>query len=323
MKTSPRESRVARMKRLLPEANAVYSAVKAAYKQYKGGSKTKRRRMNPLDSVITNQYDVAGRYKYKRMPKYKRKKWVAVLKRSQFIDQKSQPLLSHTISYGVNVTWANDLQRSFGFSIYPIQMGVTGQERDLLDIFIREFGGTTVADQAGRKLFFKSAVLDVQMRNTGSVSHIIDVYRIRLKMNWPTSRTIEGQFLDSFADQSVTGVGANDPAVTPFQNPSFCRIWKVLSKKEILLSAGQTTTMQIRDPRNRQITGRQLQSEVTGIPYVTYGYLFQARGVPGLTSVGPPALYGPVAGEVTVSIQKTYNYALVPGNANRDAIVNV
>lgn len=114
MKTSPRDSQVARMKRLLPEANAVYSAVKAAYKQYKKGSKTKRRRMNPLDSVITNQYDVAGRYKYKRMPKYKRKKWVSVLKRSQFIDQKSQPLLSHTISYGVNVTWANDLQRSFG-----------------------------------------------------------------------------------------------------------------------------------------------------------------------------------------------------------------
>lgn len=275
----------------------------------------KNRKTATEQSVITTQYDAALRYKRKRMPRRKRRAWVAFVKKTQAVDLKAQSLISKVIAFPTRTSWAANQQATVGWTIYPIQMGSAAQDRDLLEMFIDTYGGVTVADQSSRKLYFKSACIDIQMQNSGSASCIIDAYVVVMKTNFQVANdSIASIWNKTFSEQNTGAITNSNPALTPFQNPNFCRVFKVLSKKEVLLGAGQVTTMQLRDPKQHLVSGRQLIAEVTGIPYLTRGFVFQIRGVPG--GGATPELS---AGSVNFGIQKTYNYAVPPGN-QQDAI---
>lgn len=311
MKVSARESRIERIRRLLPEANAVYQAARYAKKAYKSYTKSKQKKGSVEGRVITTQYDAATRYRRKPMPRRKKSSWVSFVRKSQAVNQKSQALNSKVISYPTRTTWVANAQASVGFCLYPIQMGNAAQDRDVLECFTDQYGGAGgVTDYGSRKLFFKSGCIDIQLQNSGSASCIVDCYRIVMKQNYQTANTTVGGIWNAtFSEQNTGAIGNANVALTPFQNPNFCRVFKVLSKKEVLLSAGQVTTFQLRDPKNHLISGRTMIAEVTGIPYITTGMFFQIRGVPG--GGATPELS---AGSINFGIQKTYNYAIPPGS---------
>lgn len=304
-----------------PEENEMPYKRQAQRSRFRGpGSRTRTmtKKRYPKTSTVTTQYDLAQRYNYKRMPRRKRRRWVSMLKKSQFIDQKSQPLFSWTTNYSQLRTANVNAQVSFGYLLYPVNAGNNLEERDLINIQDQAYTTGGVIDSA-RKFYVKSACLDVQIRNMGTAPVIIDCYRILCKLNNPTgAQTLSTLWANSFGEQSGGAGNTTKPALTPFQNPNFCRYFKILTKKEILLGALQTTTLQMRDPKNRIITGRQMISEQSILPYITKGFFFQVRGAPEKDLAGTGSQLAGV--DLSVGIQKTYNWAYPPGPSGRDTI---
>jgi len=198
---------------------------------------------------------------------------------------------------------------------------IAAPENDLQQMFYDAYGVASLATIDQKRLIIKSAVLDIQLTNSGTQGCVIDVYRIRLRNVWNTTDNLFTVWNTTFNDQNTISVKASDdPAVTPFQNPSFCKFFKVMDKREILLGSGNTTTMQLRRPGNRWVQGRRVANEPHGLRGLEEGFLIQARGMP-VTNAGP--LYQLAAVNLTWSYQKTYNYALPVGSDASEAIHDV
>lgn len=269
--------------------------------------------------VNTSQHDARTRYRYKRQPKRKRRRYVAKVKLFNHLMSKNQPLQTLTLKKTANAASSVDNQITFGVELFTTQ--VATPENDLQQMFYDAYGVASLATIDQKRLIVKSAVLDVQMTNAGTQGVVIDVYRIKLRNVWNANDNLFTIWNSTFTDQNtISTKNAGDPAVTPFQNPSFCKYFKVLDKREILLGAGLTTTFQLRRPGNRWVQGRRVANEPHGIRGLCEGFLFQCRGMP-VTNSGP--VYQLAATNVTWSYQKTYNYALPVGANASEAIHDV
>lgn len=270
-------------------------------------------------SILTNQYDAGSRYTKRRMPRRRRRAFVKSWKKFQWMVQKQQPLLTWTNGFANNWSGTADTQGTFGTFLYPINLGTN--ETDLRDIIVAAFGGT-LTDHQTKRLYIKSACVDVQMRNSGGSPCIIDVYKVvATGLPWQTAgSSIQGIWNTTYGLQSGT-LQAADVALTPFQNPELCKYFKVINKKEILLGTGNVTTLQMRIPGNRPIYGRQLNAAGGTYPRRTMGFIFQIRGTPESGAFSPPNRLS--AYSIDVGIQKTYNYGLPPTPTQNETTVNV
>lgn len=287
-------------------------AAKYVQQQYK-----RRRTGGAVEpSVITAQHDVSNRYRRRAMPGYRRRKWVRFTKRVNHVMMQQTPLTTYTTdNAGAIRTVALDTQVTDGHILGGVS--ITGN-RELLDIFQAAYGsGLGISSLGPYKLFVKSMCLDVQISNTGVNGLIVDVYTVAARKNDELARTLRDQYNADFAQQLTTGIGAVDgtnPATTPFQNAPFTRMWKVLEKKQIILATGQVTTLQIRLPHNRMISGKALQNNEAQLPGISRGFLFQVRGVPGKNASLPALL----SGEFTWKAQTTIAYSLPPSARTTD-----
>lgn len=299
----------------------VAGAVATKLKEKFGGSGTRTisGTKSIESSINTTQNDARTRYRYRRQPKYKRRQYVRKVRLFDHLMSKRQPLQTLTVKKTQNATSAVDTQITFGVELFNTQ--VPTPENDLQQMFYDAYGVASLATIDQKKLIVKSAVLDIQMTNAGTQGVVIDVYRIRLRNVWNTTDNLFTLWSTTFNDQNtISTKSATDPAVTPFQNPSFCKFFKVMDKREILLGAGLTTTFQLRRPGNRWIQGRRVANEPHGLRGLCEGFLFQCRGMP-VTNAGP--LYQLAAVNVTWSYQKTYNYGLPVGADASEAIHDV
>lgn len=265
-------------------------------------------------SVISTQYDVGNRYSRKSMPRYKRRKWKGFTNRVKHVMLQMNPLNTFTNdNYRRVITWVAEAQATFG----QMLGGVSATDNDeILGAFKAAYGGalsTTTVDRY--KLFIKSMCLDIQIKNTGANTAVLDVYQLICRKGDRDSNRIETSYSNAFAEQDVAAIGtvtSTNTATTPFQNPLFLSMWKILNKKEILLGSGQTTTMQMRIPYNRMMYGKLLENNLQAIAGLTRAYLFQVRGAP-VNSAGSGSC---AAGELVICAQTTVAYALPPGDIN-------
>lgn len=270
---------------------------------------------------ITTQYDQSTRYRRKRMPARKRRQWKRFTKKVRHVMLQMNSLTSFTNdNYRTINSWVANAQASFG--VYLGGTGVSSND-EILAMFKSAYSAaltnTTVDDY---KLFIKSLCLDVQLTNTGSFGAIIDVYELIARASDNNSaETIGSMFARLYLEQNPSALGSPDPsspAVTAFQNGMFLTKWKVLRKKEILLGVGQVTTMQMRNPYNRIMQGKTVESNNSYIPGFTRAYLFQARGVPR-NNAGTAEL---PSGEITMCCQITGTYGIPPGSSRATASDN-
>lgn len=287
-------------------------------------------RTGSAGAAITTQHDVSTRYRRKAMPRRRRKCWVRFTKRINHVIMRNAPLQSLSFDdCGAVISWVGNNQATDGILLGGTNAG--SQSNELLRMFQAWFGATgNTAAQAARKLYVKSICLDIQMTNTGGAGCIVDVYHLVCRKGYngttvsgvaPT-QVVDGvplnqQYDDCFDEQGTLSIGAVDrlnPSTTPFQNSPFCSIWKIVKKTQILLGAGQVTTLQYRNSRPRTIEGKVLEMYPSQIPGYTTGVLFQFRGVPE-NNAGTPRL---AAGAVTWRGQKTLTFAVPPGGT-RDA----
>lgn len=221
-----------------------------------------------------------------------------------------QPLQVWTSKTAANGTSAVNVQQIFGMGLFTTN--ATGQT-DLVNIFSDAGIPTTTAGNRSGRICVKSACLDVEVKNTGTETMIMDIYELLLVRDPENNGDLNQQFQTFFNEMTtLTAKNWNDPAVSVFENPDFCRHYKVLNKREVMLPADEIMTMQMRDGKDHIISGDQVIREAFAIPKVARFYLFSWHGPPDPNAVGAnqPGL---LATSVTFAWQKSYKYAIMPG----------
>jgi hypothetical protein len=261
-------------------------------------------------SVVSTQHDVANRYRKKRMPKRRRRQWVGFVKKVRAVELAAQPLQFYGYARLDRTTGAVNVQTYRGYMIG----GTTVTNNDeLYQIFQQAYNTVSIADAVEHIIYMKSISLDVQVTNTGSAGAVIDVYKLLCRKTFGSASTPDAQFTAALGELAAPSGGGSvtttNAAITAFDAPNFCSYWKILNKKEILLGAGQVTTMQLRNARNKRIDGKLLTSSPQAVPGYTMCYLFMIRGVPE-NNAGTGRL---ASTDITFAAQYNLKYAIPPG----------
>lgn len=262
-------------------------------------------------AVVSTQHDVVNRYRKKRMPRRRRRAWVGFVKKVRAVELAAQPLQMYAYQRADRVTGLLNTQ---GYFSHMIGGTTVANNDELYQIFQQAYSTVSVADANDHIIYMKSISLDIQITNTNAnAGCIIDVYKVVSRKPTNTATTVHAQYTTALSElASPTGGGtvtSTNPALTLFDAPNFLSYWKIISKKEILLGSGQTTTMQLRNARNKRIDGKILTTNPQALPGYTMAYFYQIRGAPE-QSAGVARL---AAYDVTFVCQFNIKYAIPPG----------
>lgn len=288
--------------------NLIRSAAPYAKKAYSAIRTIQKRKRTVTPMVSSFQHDNVPRYNYKRMPARKRRVWKRFIKKVRHVDLQMQPLHVYTKKTLNAGTTAANVGNSFGYMIG----GTTVTNNDeLYQMFKGAYNVASAAACAPYKIYLKSLVLDMMITNTSTTTVILDVYRLQCKKDYATASQLATQFNAAIgevaADATAGTLTATDISTTVFDAPNFCSYWKVLSKREVILGSGQTTTMQMRKPSNKYIDGKLISQNVQALPGYTEAFFIMWHGAPDAT----PNFS---ATAITVGTALVGHYAVPPGS---------
>lgn len=285
---------------------------------YRTRTKTKNKVQDR--GVMTSQRDVKTIYRRKPMPRRRRKQWVSFKRKVTATQIANSALMSFFRQQVMYLTTAANASSFTTATIYSYggingtegttgSASGTGQGDDLVDFWTTKYGLTSVG--RSRKTMFASACMDVHIRNSGAASGILEIYEIIARRDYGSSSvsydSIEELYTNGFTDTVATplftAVTSSTLGSTPFQNKLFCQQFKVLKKTRVEISAGETISMQMRDPKNRVAYGAEMNANLIFKRGATRGYLFQLYGEPSGT-----ATQKTTACECRVTVLKSYTY---------------
>lgn len=285
---------------------ALQSAFMARRRSYTG-TMTKKRMTTGVG--VTSQYDKKLIYRKKRMPYRKKRAWKKFKNKVTAVSTKSlgsnTVVRNNLVQFDIQLIPANSsVQGVHQIALYPMQYASVDYLNDLSSIYN---GDTRVTRTS--KIIFMSGILDLTMRvqslkaaldsGNPSLSAEIDVYEI--SMSGATGISGEAtDLLDAFTKgQTDTGTipGSTNALATtsrgwsPWDTPSALsqhriKIWK---KTKYFLSAEQTATYQMRDPKTHYFTGDQLPTGISvNKPGMTKFLLIVWKPIPGYNYVAAP-----------------------------------
>lgn len=268
---------------------------------------------------VTTQFDSKLYYKRRSQLKWKKRRWIRWKKKVNAVIDKGLATQSIVRNYPFNSTSSIDGQTTITYSMYPAN-GTGTFEDDIQAIFTTQYGGSA-ANNRDNYIRFKSAVMDVDFLNAdGTNTIVLDVYTWMCIKDVPNDLGMSagGLYAQCFQDMNVLGSVKLSPSIygtTPFQNPMWCKYYKVLSKRKIVLSPGQTATHQLRDPKNRVIAGKRYDS-MTHLAYITRGIMVVQYGLP--SGAGTELSN---TSDLNVAVAKTYAYSVQGQNELRTGII--
>lgn len=267
------------------------------------------------NNYVTGQRDHTRQYRYKRMPRRKKKRWLRFKRKVNAAMDSSR---NCTILRNKGVGFASPL--SGNLLGYAILNGVNGTDNvaetngsgmdDIRDI-ANAFDSSGLKFQ-GRKWRITSGVLDVTLRNVGFVDLEVDVYTIgyvrtctneQIGSNGVTFNTrdpieIYNAIADSTANASgMSAVTPGQRGWTPFNTPQAARWIKVFKKDKFLLPAGNTVFLQHRYAKNFNINLTGMEN-YSALGRHTRGFFIVAKAVTG--ALGEEI-------EMSMGITRTYN----------------
>lgn len=269
-------------------------------------------------AINTTQHDLVTRYRKRRMPRRRRKRWVGFVKRVQSVIAKAQPLQSYNNLYYANGTSSANKGGYWGWIMGGTQPSANDE---LLRCFYALYNKSAITDIYNYKILMKSICMDVMFTNTGAATIIVDVYRLACKNSYQSASSLATQFAANVGDIAASpGAGANtiaasDLGITLFDVPNFCKNWRIINKKELVISAGQTSTFQMRNSRKKLISGRDLQSYPQAIPGYSQAYFFTWHGIP--SNNGGTAEFA--ATTITIGVAISAKYGQPPGSQQQEA----
>nr|QXP07667.1 MAG: putative capsid protein [Arizlama virus] len=329
---------------------------RSMYRRRRFGGRRRRfgGRRKYQSSVSTEQRDASMSYVRSRMPRGKKRAWVSFSRKFESALLRTQPLQTaiyndtQRVVSSAGATGAAVANRNAVFSaaLYCTNAAAVQDASPPLVYRYSETGGGEITDIFNAaygsvpidsyKLMFRTACLDVVITNLGTGSSdmvILDVYKVINKYDNNTNTTIRADFFTNAGEQDTTGVTGyssgelpGNLGFTPFQNPNFCKRWKILNKRSMIIQPADTVRLQLRDTRNHWLLGKIINVTTGYYPKLGYGYLFIARGsaVTPLPTDTPIGRFGNSrAVSLAVSVSKTYQYYLPPTTKLRDSITNV
>lgn len=292
-----------------------------AYRRYK--TIANRRRMETDGNGITTQYDRKLIYRYKRMPRGKKRVWKRFVRKTNAVIAKNlgkqQVLMNQTISK----TIVASTQATGAVALYgKTGTNVVGDQEGMNDIQNIIINGAPDINVRQAKFMFTSAVLDCTCANTGANNLEIDVYEIIYTGKTAPHENIKSAY--SYGIQGgaggipLPGTGAGYSGIngaergwTPFMAATTSGMgWKILKKTKHFVGPGQAFTYQHRDPGNHKIDCSEILSpknaEECAIPYLTKFLYFIGK-----------AVIGTEGGSFAVGCTRTYNYVILESNDNK------
>lgn len=259
---------------------------------------------------VTTQYDRKQIYRKKYMPRRKKRRWRKFVKRVLAVQTKSLGsctiVRNNLIQNNFLLTPGRDAEQNFvQVALYPVRSGSSDELNDVNEIFT-----DTRLQPPTTKAIFMSGVLDITMRvqsllnqtvtsGNPSLAAEIDVYEIM--MRGPTGQTGEATTL-----RQAFEIGHTDTGTIPGQTQDLLptrRGWtpfdsnaalsqhriKIMKKTKYFLSAEQTATYQVRDPKNHIYSRDSIPgSDSANWPGVTRWIFIVFKPIPGYNYVAAP-----------------------------------
>lgn len=251
------------------------------------------------------------------MPKRKRRAWKKFTRKVNHVALQMQPLQIYATQNFQNYTSVANA----GQIASRICGGttVTGND-ELYQIFQGAYNVGSVSACAPYKIYVKSICLDYEMTNNGSYPIIVDVYTLRCRSKFPVSQDLGAQYAGAIAEVASPAGGGSlslgNTALTLFDAPNFCSYWKVLKKQEIIIGSNQTITLQLRQPANRHIEGKELAESVqTLVGHKAFFIMW--HGPPCNRGAAGAAQFDPTT--VTCGWQTVVHYAVPPSSTTKEA----
>lgn len=301
----------------------VSAATSVASRFARSYTNTRSKKSSSSSFPLTNQYDARRQYSRKSMPKAKRRRWKSFVKKVRAAAIPQAPRFA-VLRSNAAPSAATGFQGYFSGVMYGMGSNGNGNGVDDLYEILQSTTGEGVTPDLQGHYRFKSACLDVEINAAvaNTVSLTVDIYEIVCRRNISSSPSLVGattgntpddMFFYGVNDLSLTpsagaALVASQPAVTPFQSPMFCSSWLIKKKTRVLLSPGQTTHLQLRDPKNRYFTWDRINSNIQSMKGVTKGFLFIYQGVVNAASHSP-------AVAINYTVDRTYCYDYI--NPNR------
>lgn len=313
-----------------------------------------RMRMTPMKRTkkyassgqgITTQHDARRIYRKRRMPRRMRKRWRRFSRRVYAVSEKD--LGSRTVVFNKSQQFQNQTSGDHGIAycaLYSANGVGDSFMSDLANLSGYENTGNPTAAAGGTvqdttKFLFKSAVLDITVRNTSGENSSgevlatslaileVDVYEIVSRRVWSTTTNTYSDVTSAIAASAGqtlniggagTGITLNSRGATPWDIPMALSFWKmkILKKQKYFLANQSTFTYQIRDPKRRVMTQEEMEKYEGGnAPYWSRHILIIYKLVPGLAV---SANTGDYTERIQVGITRKYFYKIEGQNEDRD-----
>lgn len=274
------------------------------------------------ETGITAQYDRVTQYSKKSMPRRKKRAWKKFSQKVNAVLEKTLGTRTVIFNDAIGAQAVAGVQSFASACLYGYcgasDSGATCGNRDIYTICNNDndIMTATSAGTNASKIQFKSAVIDLTMRNNGTTPIEVDVYEI----NVMTDETKETSFVTSAATANTvtnvipnawsnTGISLANRGVTLFDLPNLISMdkLKIYKKRKYFLPPGNTSTLQHRDPRNHTFNATDLpinssEAGSYGKRKFTQMYVFVAKEIVGSIS--------DVGTNLTVGVTRKYSYII-------------
>lgn len=186
-------------------------------------------------------------------------------------------------------------------------------------------------NRRNRAIRCNSSAMEFTVRNTGTNSCLVNVYRVVCKLNVPfVGFTLEQLYDHGFryagrvteVTQPVEGTGNDGVAppygmwdsqivsshlvATPFQSATFTKYFTIYRRTKYQLAPGEEFSLLLRDNRPKHIDMNRMRGN-SFVKGLTHGYFIDFQGVP--VTVGDPPT-GTTTAVATLAVQKLVRYSL-------------
>lgn len=311
----------------------LYNAYRQGQRQRRSGSRTQTstRRNTPTQRSVTFQDDESTLYSRRRAPRRFRRRARRSYRR--FVSNQIRSLAQKT--------------RLFTTSFDSTKITPTGWENGQSVFSVGLYGGISASNTWGNlfeicndqglltangKVHFKSAVLDVQIRNTTDAfipeqdpppqPLWVDVYTVYCRKEGyqdPGTDWTDGLLNQGNIPTTSTKITPLTVGSTPFDAPGFGSSWLIAKKKRYRISPGESAFLQMRDPKNHVFNSNRFERESSTVRVqmfrgMTKGYLMVIRSG-SFQSTSPYAL--PFQYEILYS--QNYKYVVEDSDTAQNA----
>lgn len=291
------------------------------------------RRQRPSTNFVTAQKDSRLIYRYKRMPRYKRRRWVKAVRRNLAMDLKnigSRTCIRNDSTVMNSATGGQTIQ---GFHLYGTYSTDSSNELGNGDLYTIMTTDTS-SSKATQSLFFSSAVMDLTMTNVSSAVDLNDapthpalevdiydcVWRKEDAGNHADVFSLFSQALTATELLPSTGAAKYSPVsrgFTPFDVVQANKEsgMKILKKTKFFIPYLDSITYQIRDPKNRKFNRRDIENQASfiGPKGCTRTLIIIMKPVTGFPSL--------TVGTLSVGATRKYQYKVMENNTDYQGLL--